>query len=203
MKLDYQQIVANYGVKSRDQLNSVFMDEIAYTWVDMYKENGYGLYGEITSQRFHDFSFVFDFTERSLSDDIIASNLPDSRVVGVYGMSHTKVDLGNRKMMRKYLGKSSQAFKHFGEHYDKGHFIAHYSGGPIDINLFPQKREVNRGWSIEGKKYRAMEKYAAANPGTFIFSRPIYKDFSCCPYEIEFGYCDADFSFVVDVFPNK
>lgn len=26
----------------------------------------------------------------------------------------------------------------FGDNYDKGYFIAHTSGGPIDINLFPE-----------------------------------------------------------------
>ncbi len=53
--------------------------------------------------------------------------------------------------MCKYLGQSTKVFSHFGNDYDKGHFIAHYSGGPIDINLFPQHRDVNRGWSSQGR----------------------------------------------------
>ena len=48
--------------------------------------------------------------------------------------------------------------------YDKGHFIAHGFGGPIDVNLFPQRR----GWHEEGEPYRQMERYVAANPGTFV-----------------------------------
>lgn len=105
--------------------------------------------------------------------------------------------------MRKYIGASTKVFTHFGKHYDKGHFIAHYSGGPIDINLFPQRRDVNRGWSEEGKRYRTMERHIASHPGTFVFSRPIYKDYSCCPHFIEFGYCDEAMNTVVDAFSNK
>ncbi len=105
--------------------------------------------------------------------------------------------------MRKHFGQSSKVFSFFGDNYDKRHFIAHYSRGSIDINLFPQRRDINRGWSAEGKRYRVMEKFVAANPGTFVFSRPIYKDFSCCPNEIEYGYCDTGFNFIVETFPNR
>ena len=38
-----------------------------------------------------------------------------------------------------------------------------------DWNLFPQLRSLNRGWSKEGKLYREMETYVAANPGTMFF----------------------------------
>lgn len=57
---------------------------------------------------------------------------------------------------------------------DRGHFMSHAQGGLMDVNFFPQKREVNRGWSSAGKLYRRMEKYCAETPETFCFSRPIY-----------------------------
>jgi hypothetical protein len=41
---------------------------------------------------------------------------------------------------------------------DRGHFLGHASGGELDINLFPQRRELNRGWSEEGKEFRGMER---------------------------------------------
>jgi hypothetical protein len=59
---------------------------------------------------------------------------------------------------------------------DFGHFIAHSTGGPADINLFYQDRHLNRGWSEQGRAYRFMERYAAGHPGTFYFSRAIYDD---------------------------
>lgn len=105
--------------------------------------------------------------------------------------------------MRKFWGKASTAFSHFGGHYDKGHFLAHGFGGPIDVNLFPHRRDINRGWSAEGKRYRDMEKYVSVNPGTMVFSRPIYNDLSVCPYQLEYGYFDRNLKLVVEVFPNR
>ena len=72
---------------------------------------------------------------------------------------------------RRVLGK--KAFRA-----DKGHFLGHASGGILDINLFPQRRELkkNRGWSAEGKEFRRMESYVAQHPGIFFYHRPIYDD---------------------------
>ncbi|HEX8831883.1 MAG TPA: hypothetical protein VF705_11995, partial [Longimicrobium sp.] len=60
--------------------------------------------------------------------------------------------------------------------------MAHSMGGSLDINIFPQRSAVNRGRSPEGKRYRAMERYAAAHPGTFVFSRPLYGDHTWVPH---------------------
>ena len=40
---------------------------------------------------------------------------------------------------------------------NKGHFLGHASGGIIDINLFPQRQQLNCGWSPDGKRFRNME----------------------------------------------
>src|SRR5215510_664166 len=56
---------------------------------------------------------------------------------------------------------------------DRGHFIAHSIGGGLDVNVFWQDRDLNRGWSPEGKIFRQMETYCQEHPGTFCFSRPI------------------------------
>lgn len=70
---------------------------------------------------------------------------------------------------------------------DKGHFLGHASGGTLDINLFPQRRELNRGWSKEGKVFREMERYVAKHPGTFFYHRPIYDDVTWIPRMLEYG----------------
>jgi hypothetical protein len=49
---------------------------------------------------------------------------------------------------------------------DRGHLIPHLSGGEFGPNIFRQGRALNRGWSPEGKRYRALEREAAANPGS-------------------------------------
>jgi hypothetical protein len=203
MSNEYQNLISQNNISSIEELNIFFDEKVSGYWVELYSQESFGLAGDITIQRFFRYTFVYDFTGDPAIDGIDGCAIPDSRVVGVFGISNTEVNVGNRSMMRKYLGRSSNAYKCFEGHYDKGHFIAHHSGGPIDVNLFPHKGDVNRGWSAEGKRYRAMEKFVAANPGTFVFSRPIYKDFSCCPHEIEFGFCDRDLNFTVEKFPNR
>jgi hypothetical protein len=86
---------------------------------------------------------------------------------------------------------------------DKGHFLGHASGGILDINLFPQRRELNRGWSPEGKRYRSMERYVADHAGTFFFHRPIYDDDSWIPEKLEYGVLRDDGFWWTEVFRNK
>jgi hypothetical protein len=86
---------------------------------------------------------------------------------------------------------------------DKGHFLGHASGGTLDINLFPQRRELNRGWSAEGKEFRRMERYVAQHPGTFFYHRPIYDDDTWVPHRLEYGVLEANADWRVSTFANK
>jgi hypothetical protein len=86
---------------------------------------------------------------------------------------------------------------------DKGHFLGHASGGRLDINLFPQRRELNRGWSKEGKEFRKMERYVAEHPGTFFYHRPIYGDENWVPKALEYGVLEQDAQWWVKTFANK
>jgi hypothetical protein len=74
-----------------------------------------------------------------------------------------------------------------GSEVDRGHLIPHLSGGEFGPNIFRQDRALNRGWSQEGKRYRALEREAAAAPGCFYFAHLIYTDDSADPSEIETG----------------
>lgn len=90
--------------------------------------------------------------------------------------------------------------------YDRGHFIAHSMGGAVDgveLNVFRQRRDLNRGWSEEGKEYRKMEAYCAANPGVFCFSRPIYAGRNAFPSVLEFGVLKQDGSLWCRRFSNQ
>ena len=60
--------------------------------------------------------------------------------------------------------------------YERGHLIAHASGGGLDANVFAQARHVNQGWSPDGRRYRQLERLAAANPGSPVFHRLVYGD---------------------------
>lgn len=86
---------------------------------------------------------------------------------------------------------------------DKGHFIAHAFGGGLDMNVFSQARDFNRGISDQGKIYRQMERYCYENAGTFCVSRPIYDDATSIPRWIEFGLLRGDGTIWVEIFDNS
>ena len=69
---------------------------------------------------------------------------------------------------------------------DRGHLIPNLSGGEFGPNVFRQDRSLNRGWSQEGRRFRALER-EAANPGTFYFGHLLYEDDTAYPMEIEIG----------------
>jgi hypothetical protein len=70
---------------------------------------------------------------------------------------------------------------------DLGHFVPHAAGGPSNINLYWQDRRLNRGWSEEGRRFRAMEAFTSKHPGTLYFVRLLYEDDSAVPKLLEVG----------------
>ncbi len=71
---------------------------------------------------------------------------------------------------------------------DRGRVIPHLSGGEFGANIFCQDRALNRGWSEQGKRYRALEREAAATPGTLYVAHLIYADESAYPSGLETGF---------------
>lgn len=65
--------------------------------------------------------------------------------------------------------------------------VAHAAGGTFGPNMFPQDRDLNRGWSTEGRRYRALEREIARVPGTFFFCCLLYADDTDFPAAIELG----------------
>jgi len=68
---------------------------------------------------------------------------------------------------------------------DRGHLIRHLSGGRFGPNIFRQGRALNRGWSEQGKRYRALERAAAGTPGALYFGHLLYVDETAFPVQIE------------------
>jgi hypothetical protein len=68
---------------------------------------------------------------------------------------------------------------------DKGHMIPNQVAGEYGPNIYPQDRALNRGWSEEGKRYRALEREGAATPGTWFACRLLYADDSDFPAWVE------------------
>jgi hypothetical protein len=73
----------------------------------------------------------------------------------------------------------------------------------MEANVFIQRRALNRGWSEEGKVYRAMERYCHETPDAFCFSRPLYEDDTSKPALVEFGVLRDVRDLWVQVFDNR
>ena len=121
------------------------------------------------------------------------------RVVAVLGIS---LPLRGRRRRSMPKGWVEHAEEIDSSGRDKGHFIAHAIGGGLDMNVFSQARDLNRGISEQGKAYRLMERYCYENAGTFCFSRPVYGDASSVPRWLEFGLLRDDGSLWVEIFEN-
>lgn len=75
---------------------------------------------------------------------------------------------------------------------DRGHFIPYSSGGEFGPNIYIQDRALNRGWSEEGRKYRALERAAAsAGPPTLLFVVPHYTDRTATPGFVTVGVWES------------
>ena len=146
------------------------------------------------------FEYLFDFSSELVSNSSVPEEQSvEDRVVAVFGRSQPGYRKRDKKRMKGFLGPSSKVF---GDNYDKGHFIGHAIGGSLDVNLFPQRRDINQGLSASGKVFQAMEKYCYENPGTFCFHRPIYCDLSWHPCIIEFGLLTEEKNFWIEKFEN-
>lgn len=128
------------------------------------------------------------------------------RVIGAYGVATVPTSPRDRSRMRQFpdvnvsvgVTMKERAFPA-----DRGHFLSHAAGGDLDINLFPQRRELNRGWSPEGRRFRQMERHTAARPGTFHYHRAQYDDPSWIPATLEYGILREDHDWWIDGFRNK
>jgi hypothetical protein len=127
----------------------------------------------------------------------------EDRLVVAYGRSSPALRVRDDYRLRGWVGPTEKTYT---SRYDKGHYIAHSIGGAVDrseMNVFVQRRDLNRGWSQEGKRYRTMEKYCVLHPGTFCFTRPLYEDQTSKPSFLEFGILKSSGEFWVDRFDNR
>lgn len=193
--MDYNQLISKHTITTSQDLFEIFWNEICHEWSREYQAK-FPHYGEITLSHYHAFAFTIDHEVSA------GPETPETRVIGFFGISNNDIDTKNRRRIRDYWSMKDLS-ELIGKPYDRGHYMAHGFGGPIDVNIFPQRRDVNRPWSPEGKRYSAMERYVRNNPGTFVFSRPIYKDLTICPHELEYGYFEKDFKMVTEIFPNR
>lgn len=86
---------------------------------------------------------------------------------------------------------------------DRGHLIPHMSGGEFGPNIFRQDRSLNRGRSEQGKRYRALERAAAAVAGALYFGHLLYADDTAYPSHIEIAVLLPGGTPQVEQFDNR
>jgi len=147
-----------------------------------------------------------EIVEVTLGFAVYLFDLTLERVVVAYGLSQPPATARDASRMRGFpdVGRSFAArLGPDAPAADKGHFLAHAAGGELDMNLFPQRRDLNRGWSEEGKLYRRMERQIAGRPGTFHYHRPLYADEGWVPWRLELGVLLDDRDWWVERFANR
>jgi hypothetical protein len=122
------------------------------------------------------FSYLFDSTPDGATD----LTRPANRVVAAWGRSRPADRVGDRRLLRRFPlpGRSGRPL-------DRGHLIALASGGGENVNLVPQATRLNRGWSEQGRRWRALERLAASRPDVTIFVSLRYDDLSDVPSGFE------------------
>jgi hypothetical protein len=120
------------------------------------------------------------------------------RTVAAWGRSRRALRPRDESYQRNYPSPQGRAAKPL----DKGHMVAHAAGGTFGPNMFPQDRDLNRGWSVEGRRYRALEREIASMPGTFFFCCLLYADDTDFPAAIELGVLRSA-GLLVERFKNR
>ena len=193
----------DYGTWTRNPAHDYRMSALDFAqhfetrWWDVYRAQTPGASAQAVE--LGTFTYLYDFAGESAPNSTADRA---SRVVVAFGSSSPSSESRDDSRLKGWLGRTTDRF---GGGFDKGHFIAHSIGGRVDrseLNVFQQRRDTNRGWSSEGKAYVEMEKYCAQNPGTFLFSRPIYGDSSDHPMALEYGVLKANGTLLVRCFEN-
>lgn len=183
--IDYDMIYSRAKTECREEdIESWILNKLSNVWIDAYNEM-IQTSNEILEFSDGHYQCLFDYNYE--------------RVVCFFGVSQPTTDARDKKRQVGFI----PSFTHHYHGKDRGHFLSHRQGGGMDVNFFPQKKEINRGLSDAGRIYRKMERFCSKNPGIFCFSRPLYEtnNVTWDPEQIEYGIVDYE-QYRVVVFPN-
>ncbi len=182
--INYAAVMSALADMGAGEIEAALLETLPDLWCDAYARMSGGPV-DIVEVPLDSYRYLFD--------------LARERVVVAYGLSAPNPAARDASRMQGWLGRISDRFRGRG---DKGHIMSHRQGGGMDINLFPQRADVNRGRSEQGKLYRALERYCATHANTFCFSRLLYPDGGWIPDEIEYGVLAHTRRFHVERFTN-
>ena len=118
-----------------------------------------------------------ELVEISLGSMTYLFDVAQGRTVGVYGQSAPNSDPRPESRIRGH-----PSYNRGGNQTDRGHLAAHTIGGGADLNLVAQDHALN----ISGS-WRAFEREAQANPGTFFAVQVEYQGNSDYPSGFVYG----------------
>lgn len=200
---EYKKLLIEVNQLSYEEVVTLLTKSLPFFWIEFYKKDNCRI-TDICIITHGTFEFIYDDIDSLIDREIIPEDSKNaSRIVAVFGRSSPKRKKRDDYRLRGWVGPTE---KIYGKTWDKGHFIAHSIGGAVDqmeLNVFKQKRELNRGWSSDGKLYRKMEEYCFKNPDIFCFSRPIYTNQSDKPSFLEFGLLKQNKELWVELFNNQ
>ena len=195
--INYEVALTPARQKTTTNITLLFRESLPSMWRDVYLST-------ITHEpnlirfRHRTFEYICDiYSQLEKTGSVPYDQTVADRVIGVFGTSARAQKERDPARWKLDLGEELE-----GTQRDDGHFMARSIGGGLDVNLFSQERQLNRGWSPQGKIYRRMERYCREQEGTFCFSRPIYADASNVPRWLEFGVLKSDETLWVEVFDN-
>jgi hypothetical protein len=138
------------------------------------------------------FTYLFDETRP-------AADGPGWRLIAAWGRTQPKTLRRDRRFMAGY------PLPHADTLLDRGHMIAREAGGDegVGINLIPQDRRLNRGHGADGRRWRRLERLAAANPGYGLFVRALYDDAGDIPVTLEYLFVSPDGLVQIERFRNR
>jgi hypothetical protein len=195
--IDYQAKIDRLPNQSYRSVVDFFRGPMVHIWCDKYLITA-APSASLLRLKDCGFEYIFDHSSKDLAT--IDESSPADRLVVIFGKSLPTTVKRDSSRMKGFIGRSSE----LGANTDKGHFMSHGSGGGLDINLYPQRRDFNqrRRSSPRSYVYFDMEKYTRENRDTFYFNRPIYTDQSWRPTYIEFGIVRTNGSLWIERFNN-
>jgi hypothetical protein len=202
LTIDYYKVLSCIDTKCeyKEQIKLI-LPTLINLWKQTYCKMDNSSNHYIVGHPFETYDILFDQIEEYPEEDVdtLSDNYIEERTVVAFGFSSKPKAKRNEN---DYYMRGDDQRKWAGNETDRGHYIAHSFGGDIWTNIFPQRRDINRGTSEAGKKYKLMENYLINNEGLFCFSRPIYFDFYNRPYLLEYGYITKNFVLNIEVFEN-
>lgn len=162
--IDLASLIANHGT-SPAQAADALSDACAAAYLGRFPD------ADLTTLTYLDAEFLFD------------TNPKYDRTVLVVGQPAPPSAPRDESYQRGY--PLAEGFG--GRRLDRGHFIPFTSGGSFGPNLYPQDRALNRGWSRDGRRYRALETRAAATVNGLMFAHAIYLDELNIPGFVQLG----------------